>query len=125
MVDENDLPHRGPRARAIEDGALIDVSAIAMEVGVLYATALSRAVWQRYVFVPPGGEGEDEDQRRRDLASALHHAIKSDLRPGDELSFTAFIRTDSGGARPVTLKAVCEADDDGAPCLTMLLPDEG
>jgi hypothetical protein len=33
---------------------LIDVSAVAREAGIRYPVALTRAVWERCVAVPPG-----------------------------------------------------------------------
>jgi hypothetical protein len=42
------------RADAIADGVLIDVSENAKEAGFRYPVVLTRAVWERYVAVPPG-----------------------------------------------------------------------
>jgi hypothetical protein len=42
------------RADALRDGVLIDVSTVAREAGIRYPVALTRAVWERCVSVPPG-----------------------------------------------------------------------
>ena len=40
------------RANALDDGVLVDVSTVAGEAGFKYPTAVTRAVWDRYVAVP-------------------------------------------------------------------------
>jgi hypothetical protein len=63
MFDQADLIHRYTRADAIRDGVLIDVSVVAREAGVRYPVALTRAVWERCVAVPPGVLCQDEAGR--------------------------------------------------------------
>ena len=63
MFDKADLIHRHTRADALRDGVLIDVSAVAREAGIRYPVALTRAVWQRCVAVPPGVICQDEAGR--------------------------------------------------------------
>jgi hypothetical protein len=67
MFDKADLIHRYTRADAIRDGVLIDVSAVAREAGIRYPVALTRAVWQRCIAVPPGVLFQDEAGRLWDL----------------------------------------------------------
>ena len=47
-------------------------------------------------------------------------------RAESETLFQLHVRDDNGPGEPplVTLKAVCGPDDDGSPCLTVMLPDE-
>src|SRR5437899_7017497 len=59
MFEESDLVHSYSRAQAIADGVLIDVSATAQEAGIRWPVALTRAVWERCVRVPPGVLGQD------------------------------------------------------------------
>ena len=54
MFEEADLIYRNSRAQAVEDGVLIDVSAVAHEAGITCPVALMRAAWGRCVTVPPG-----------------------------------------------------------------------
>ncbi len=63
MFEEADLIYRYTRAQSIEDGVLIDVSAVAREAGITYPVALTRAAWERCVTVPPGAECQDEAGR--------------------------------------------------------------
>ncbi len=67
MFDDADLIHRYTRADAIRDGVLIDVSAVAREAGIRYPVALTRAVWERCVAVPPGVLCQDETGRLWDV----------------------------------------------------------
>jgi hypothetical protein len=60
MFEDADLVNRYTRADAIHGGVLIDVSAVAREAGIRYPTALTRAVLERCVAVPPGVLCQDE-----------------------------------------------------------------
>ena len=59
------------------------------------------------------------------LSQLLRFAIRR--RSGDtrEVRFAVHVRNSNRGGTPplVWLKALCGPDDDGAPCLTILLPD--
>jgi hypothetical protein len=125
MFDNADLIHRYTRADAIRDGVLIDVSATAKEAGIRYPVALTAAVWERCVTVPPGVECQDEAGRLWDVLWMLLLAIRrSD--GGPEVRFGVHVRNDNRERTPplVRLKAVCGPDDDGSPCITVLLPEE-
>jgi hypothetical protein len=60
MFEDADLIRRYTRADAIRDGVLIDVSELARGAGIRHPVALTRAVWQRCVTVPPGVACQDE-----------------------------------------------------------------
>ena len=59
--------HSYSRAQALADGVLIDVSSTAREAGIRFPTAVTRAVWDGYVRVPPGVECQDEAGRLWDV----------------------------------------------------------
>jgi hypothetical protein len=63
MFENFDVIHSYSRAEAIRDGVLIDVTAVAREAGFRYPVALTAAVWERYVVVPPGVICQDEAGR--------------------------------------------------------------
>jgi hypothetical protein len=124
MFDHADIIHRYTRADALRDGVLIDVSQTAKEAGIRYPVALTRAVWERCVTVPPGVHCQDEAGRLWDVLWLLRLAIgRSD---GQEVRFAVHVRTDNRERTPplVRLKAHCGPNDDGSPCVTVLLPDE-
>jgi hypothetical protein len=125
MFENADLIHRYTRADALRDGTLIDVSETAKEAGILYAVALTAAVWARCVTVPPGLECQDERGRLWDIVFLLRLASgRSGVGP--EVRFGVHVRNDNRDRTPplVRLKAVCGPDDDGSPCITVLLPEE-
>jgi hypothetical protein len=125
MFEEADLIHRYTRAQAIEDGVLIDVSAVAPEAGIRCSVALTSAVWARGVAVPPGVECQDEAGRLWDVLVLLRLAIgRGD--GGPEVRFGVHVRNDNRERTPplVRLKAVCGPGDQGEPVITVIMPDE-
>jgi hypothetical protein len=124
MFEITDLIHSYSRAQAIADGVLIDVSQTAKEAGIRYPVALTAAVWDRCVTVPPGVCCQDETGRLWDVLWMLRLAIgRSD---GQEVRFGVHVRNDNRDRTPplVRLKALCGPNDDGSPCITVLLPNE-
>ena len=94
MFENADLIHRYTRAEAICDGVLIDVSAVAREAGIRYPVALTRAVWQRCVAVPPGVLCQDEAGRLWDVVYLLRWAIGR-APGGPVVRFGAHVRNDN------------------------------
>jgi hypothetical protein len=126
VFDHADYIHRYNRADAIRDGVLIDVSTVAGEAGIRYPVALTRAVWERCVAVPPGVLFQDEAGRLWDVAWMLCCAITREKGGARVLSFALHVRNDNRERTPplVRLKAVCGPGDDGEPVVTVMLPDE-
>ena len=126
MSESVDLIHSYSRAEALADGVLIDVSGTAREAGLRYPVALTAAAWQRCVAVPPGVACQDEAGRLWDVLWMLRWAIARGSS-GPEVRFAVHVRNDNRERTPplVRLTALCGADDDGAPCLTVMLPEEG
>jgi hypothetical protein len=125
VFDESHLIHRYTRAEAIADGVLVDVSSVAREAGIRYPTALTRAVWERYVRVPDGALCQDEAGRLWDICWMLRCAIRrSD--GGPVLTFALHVRQDNRERTPplVRLKALCGPGDGGEPVITVMLPSE-
>ena len=57
------LIHAYSRSQTLEDGVLIDVRDVVREAGIRYPVALTAAVWERCVAVPPGVVCQDEAGR--------------------------------------------------------------
>lgn len=123
MFSEDDLIHRYTRREAISDGVLVDVTSTAREAGFRIPVALTRAVWEEYVRVPEGVEAQDEAGRLWDILFMLHHAIRVE-KDAPLIFFRLYVRNDNEGPKLITLKAICGGDDDGSPCITILLPHE-
>jgi hypothetical protein len=125
MFEHFDIISRYSRADAIRDGVLIDVSDTGREAGIRYPVALTAAVWERCVTVPPGVASQDEAGRLWDVLWLLACAIRRG-GSGPEVRFGVHVRNDNREGTPplVRLRAVCGPDDDGSPCITVMLPDE-
>jgi hypothetical protein len=126
MFEDADLIHRYSRADAIRDGVLIDVTEAARGAGFKFPVALTAAAWARCVAVPPGVVCQDEAGRLWDVLWLLHLAIRGQSGGGAEVRFAVHVRNDNRERTPplVGLKALCGPDDDGWPCVTVMLPDE-
>lgn len=111
------------RAQAIEDGVLADVSEMAKKAGFRYPVALTHAVYVQYVKAPEGITGQDENGRLWDILSMCANRVRRS--EGESiLFFDLYVRNNKRSHKRVTLKAVCGANDDASPCITVMMPDE-
>jgi hypothetical protein len=126
MFENADLIHRYSRAQALADGVLIDVSATAAEAGFKYPVALTCAVWERCVAVPPRVACQDEGGRLWDVLTMLRLAVQGQRGVGPEVRFSVRVRNDNRIDTPplVRLKALCGPGDQGEPVVTVMMPDE-
>jgi len=76
MFENVEPIHSYSRAEAIRDGVLIDATATAREAGFRFPVALTRAVWERCVAIPPGVLCQDEAGRLWDVLTMLRFAIR-------------------------------------------------
>lgn len=111
------------RAQAIEDGVLVNVSDMAKEAGIRYPVAMTGTVWQTYVKVPDGVEGQDEDGRLWDILWMFRASINK-VATGNESRFKLYVRNDNRKARLVELKAIVGPGDEGEPVITIMFPNE-
>ena len=130
-TENNDSPF-GPviysytRAQAVADGVQVEVTKTAQEAGIKDPLFLTRAVFDKYVAVPPGATGQDEAGRLWDVVWMARFAILR-ARPGvDRIPVALYVRNDNRAARLVKLIATCGAldIDDPQPAITILMPDE-
>ena len=110
------------RADALRDGELIDVSAMAAEMGYRVPVAVTRAVWVG-VVEPDETPGQSVEGRLWDVLWMLHYAIKTERRSGSVIRFQLYALI-GGVSRLLTLKAVMGPGDEGEPVLTIMWPDE-
>ena len=114
------------RAQAIADGVQVEVTKTAQEAGIKYPLYLTRAVFDKYVAVPPDVTGQDEAGRLWDVVWMTRFAILR-ARPGcDRIPVAFYVRNDNRAARLVKLIATCGAldIDDPQPTITLMMPDE-
>ena len=116
------------RAQAIEDGVLVDVSALGKEAGIKFPVAMTRAVWAQYVEVPEGVKCQDEKGRLWDVLFMFRTATLSRRIKGEIGTYELYVRNHNRERLTrkdmVTLKAVCGPGDDAEPVITIMLPDE-
>ena len=128
MKNEADweLIHAYTRKQAIEDGVLVDVSEMAKEAGYRIPVALTQAVWVKCVEVPPSVQGQDEAGRLWDLLWMCRLAINRNISDLPEVLFQLHVRNDNRSEIPPSeiLKAGIGPDDDGSPCITIMMIDE-
>lgn len=123
MLTKEDIIHTYTRAEALVDGTLIDAGPLSQELGFKYPVALTAAAWHECVFRPPGAAGQDERGRLWDVLWPMHLAARRAERSAREVRFDVVVRTGERRVRK-NLRAVCGPDDDGEPCVTVMLPDE-
>lgn len=112
------------RKDAIEDGVLIDVSTMSKEAGIKWPVALTDTVYNMFVEVPKGleGEGQSTSGRLWDILTMFRYAAKNGN--GSEILFKLGVRNKPGITKTITLKSVCGPGDNMEPVITIMLPEE-
>ena len=123
MLDEKGVIGVYPRAQALADGVLVDAGRTAWEAGIKYPVVLTREVWCRFVEVPDGIEGQDEQGKLADLLNALSGEYETRAGSVSEVLFQLQVRNNNRKPELITLEAVCGRDDDGSPCITVMIPE--
>ena len=127
--------HTYTRAQSIEDGQLIDVSTTAREAGIVWPVALTAAAWADCVSWSDATEkrkgytGQSESGRLWDVLVMARIAIRAMARvPGQQARIFGVLRTPHEGRarvpRMARLVLAVGPDDQGMPCITVLLPGE-
>lgn len=111
------------RAQALQDGVLVDVSDLAREAGFTWPVAITDHLYHSYIVPALAlvAEGQSVQGRLWDSLMCLRHAISSS-KDDTYLRFTVLFQMSPGAAPvPVELVSVAGPDDDGSPCLTLML----
>jgi hypothetical protein len=114
------------RAQALADGVQVDVSSVAAEAGIRFPVFLTRTVFDAFVTVPPGVDGQDEAGRLWDIVWMLRHAIQRSRPGADRVPMSLYVRNDHRRPKLVQLVATCGPLDlnDPRPAITVMLPGE-
>lgn len=118
-----DLIFSYSRADAIDDGVLIDVTAVAREAGFIYEVAMTSAAWHDTVRVPPNCPCQDETGRLWDVLNLLRFSIRRD-RDQSEIRFVVSVLGEDQRHHDIELKSICGPGDEGEPVITIMLPNE-
>ena len=109
------------RQQALDDGTLVDVAALARDVGFRHPVALTRTVWERCVRVPGNMVGQDEAGRLWDVLWCCRVAASRCV----DSHLTFQVRVQNNGADQThALWAICDGGDDGSPVITILFPED-
>ena len=115
------------RAQAVADGVQVEVTKTAQEAGIKFPVFLTRTVFDSFVAVPEGVNGQDEAGRLWDILWMLRFGIIRS-RPGcDRIPVALYVRnSDTMRLRLVKLIATCGPldVDDPQPAITIMLPGE-
>ena len=128
-MDQSDIIFAYTRADAIRDGVLIDVSTVRPELlanaGISIPVALTDTVWNEYVAVPKGVDGQDETGRLWDILWMFRCAVLAQHSESDTMRFRLFVRNDNVRPREIELKAMIHPGDPGQPVvITIMRPEE-
>jgi hypothetical protein len=125
FFSDTDIICQYTRADALEDGFQTDVSATAREAGIRFPVFFTKAVFDRYITVPPAVSYQDEAGRLWDIIWMLRQAMVSSPPGGSDLQFTVHVNN-GGRPEPVRLFATCGPMDidDPTPVITVMLPEE-
>lgn len=123
--------HSYTRAQALDDGVLIDVSAMAREAGFKWPVAVTQVVWQDCVAWTEADNRDqvyqDETGRLWDVLYMASQAIRTSRDNGSVLQFRLY-RVARGSQvvkpQPTILKLVVGPGDQGEPVITIMLPGE-
>lgn len=123
--------YRYARAQAIDEGMLIDVSALAREAGFRWPVALSFNAWKEAVDWRDHYEllmiDREEAARIWDVLYQAYHSILLTENPSNLVYFRVFHGPKLGLAltpQIVNLKIVLGPGDAGEPVITIMLSSE-
>jgi hypothetical protein len=114
------------RRQAISDSVLIPVDDLAREAGFAWPVAVTDHLYHGYIVPALAlmAEGQSIQGRLWDVLQVLRHAIRSS-KDDTYLHFSVlFQMSPSAAPVPVELVSVAGPDDDGSPCLTIMLPED-
>lgn len=117
--------HSYSRAEALADGVLVAVDTeLARNAGFRAPVALTQAVYQTCVLVPPGVNCQDETGRLFDVLWMTTLAYRDTGLRQPRVNVQLYVRNDNKAARLIRLMAEIGPGDDGKSVVTIGYPDE-
>lgn len=123
MNENNCVIFAYTRKQALADGVLVDADKVAKVWMFKIPVAFTAAAWEQAIVREGKEDMQSEPGRVWDVLHFLWVAILKNPPRGEELLFKASRPSDPTDGT-MTLKAVIGPDDDGKPCLTVMLPHE-
>lgn len=120
MTDDifGDVIYSYTRAQALEDGVLVDVSALAKEAGFRYPVAVTARVWHEWIEPPTDTVGQDATGRLWDLLNVLRYEIRKTGK-GERVDFKVLFEQGTGKTL-VDFYALCGPGDNAEPVITIM-----
>lgn len=124
MTERTIFIHTYTRKQALADGVLVDAGErYPRMLGFKVPVAFTAAAWADAIVREGKEDLQSEEGRVWDVLCFLLAAVRTTSSVGPELRFEASRPSDRTCGR-IKLKAVIGPDDEGSPCLTIMLPDE-
>lgn len=113
------------RKQALEDGVLVDVSQAAKEAGFKIPVAVTDHLYHGYVVPNEGlqGEGQSIEGRLHDLFM-MTQAAAANRWKDNRVYFDVLFLTKPRTLEKIKCLAIVGPDDEGKPCLTLMLPED-
>jgi hypothetical protein len=113
------------RKQALADGVLVDAGErYPRMLGFKVPVAFTAAAWADAIVREGKEDLQSEEGRVWDVLCFLLAVLRTKPAAGPALRFEASQPSARSEFARMTLKAVIGPDDDGNPCLTIMLPDE-
>lgn len=118
------------REQAIADGVLVDLmqgelGKLVKDAGVKYPMAMTATAFNQFVDLTPTARkvGNDIKGRLWDILTMFRYAIRRSI-DDQEIIFKFLCVVNSRKPTLCFLKATIGPDDNGSPCITLMLPNE-
>lgn len=122
--------HVYTRAQAIDDGVLVDLSALFPDLvanaGIRFPVACTAAVYAECIALTPAAKRACNDLNGRawDVLYMMREAIRRSTSGNSQIGFQIACVRERVRPTPTTLKAVCGPGDDAEPVITIMFPHE-
>lgn len=118
------LPTKIPFKQAIETGALIDVTATAKQLGLLFPVTVTKPLWEAGI-APTNVTQDEQSARLRDVLMAFRLRLATQPSISPLIDFPALLTLPPNTVpQPVPLFALIQPDEEHRAMVTLLMPNE-
>lgn len=122
---ERDLSSPFSVQRAIDSGALIDVTSTAKQVGLSCPVAMTKPLWETGIAAGKTLTEEEQSARLRDVLMAFRLRLTAHPTTAPLIDFPALLAFPQGAVpQLVPLFALVQPDEHNQAMVTLLLPTE-
>jgi hypothetical protein len=125
-VDRGDaLPASIPFQKAIDSGALIDVTPTAKQVGLSFSVTVTKPLWDAGIAPVQTLTSEEQAARLRDVLMAFRLRLAAQPALSPVIDFPALLNFPPNTIpQPFPLLALVQPDEQNQAMITLLLPSE-